>query len=107
MTCVYPTKDPDAVRKPPNLRDISNCLERLEVLLSRLADSGEAAIDNGAGHTEPEIYQTRPSTSVNAIRPAKQLPFNRAQNKSTWEILLNNSDSEPLLQDVGLFSEGC
>lgn len=88
MTCVYPTRDPDAVRKPPTLRDISNCLERLESLLSGLAESGESTIDDSAGCAEPEIYQTRPGASVNAIEPAKQLLFKRPPKKSTWEILL-------------------
>ncbi|KAJ4864457.1 fungal specific transcription factor domain-containing protein [Trichoderma breve] len=75
MTCVYPTRDPDAAQKPCTLRDVSNRLERLESLLSLLvertgvltgleADSGS---NRGRGRAEPEItIQPRPiSDNVN------------------------------------------
>lgn len=91
------------MRKPPTLRDISNCLERLESLLSYFAESSEAIIDDGGRHAEfKNQFQLRPRANVNAIEPPKWPPF-RPSNRSTWEILLNNSDNEPLLQDVGLY----
>ncbi|KAF7162570.1 hypothetical protein CNMCM5623_007816 [Aspergillus felis] len=107
MTCVYPTRDLDAARKTPTLQDISNRLKRLEILLSRFAESSEvttgSAVDGGGygrGRAESEIQtQARPSANVNAIETASQHPSDRPPNKSTWEILLNNSDIEPLLQD--------
>lgn len=113
MACVYPTRDPDAARKTPPLRDISNRLKRLEILLSRFAESGEvtmrSAVDDdggrsrGRGRAESEIQiQARPNANVNAIETASQHPSDRPPNKSTWEILLNNFDIEPLLQDVSL-----
>lgn len=100
MTCVYPTRDLDAARTTPTLRDISNSLKRLEILLSRFAESSDATIDDGGGgRTESEMQiQARPG----AIETASQHPSDRRPNKSTWEILLNNSDIEPLLQDVSL-----
>jgi hypothetical protein len=98
MTCVYPTRDLDAARTTPSLRDISTCLKRLEILLSRFAESSDATIDDGDGRTGSEMQiQARPVANVNAIDSSDRRP-----NKSTWEILLNNSDSEPLLQDVSL-----
>lgn len=111
MTCVYPTRDPDAARKPSTVRDVSNRLERLENLFSRFAESREApmvfAINDDGGrsrsHAESEInVQSRPKAYVNAIEAASQRPSDKHPNKSTWEILLNNSDSEPLSQDVSL-----
>lgn len=119
MACVYPTRDPDAARTTPTLRDISNCLKRLEILLSRFSESSEAttepAVDyygssgRGHGRAETEIQiqaRTGVNVNVNAIEAAGQRPSDRAPNKSTWEILWNNSDSESLLQDVspGFFS---
>lgn len=111
MTCVYPTRDPDSAQKTPTLQDISNCLKRLEILLSRFAESSEvtmgSAVDDGGGRgrgrgrAESEIQiQARPNASVNAVETASQRPSDRPPSKSTWEILLNNSDIEPLLQEV-------
>lgn len=112
MTCVYPTRDQDATRKTPTLQDISNCLKRLETLLSSFAERSEvttvSAIDDddgdrGRSRAKSEIQiQARPSANVNAIETARQHPSDKPPNKSTWEILLNNSDIEPLLQDVSL-----
>lgn len=112
MTCVYPTRDPDAAGTTPTLRDISNCLKRLEILLSRFAESSEvtteAAVDHYGsgryhGHAESQIQiQARTGANVNAIETASQRPSDRPPNKSTWEILLNNSDIESSLQDVSL-----
>ncbi|CRG90842.1 putative transcriptional regulatory protein C139,03 [Talaromyces islandicus] len=94
------------VRKTPTLRDISSCLERLETLLSRFAESGEVTtrpvVDGSGGRVRSRAdsdiqIQVRSGANVNASE--KQHPFDRPPNKSTWEILLNNSDDEPLLQD--------
>lgn len=96
MTCVYPTKGLDGAQKGPTLRDINNRLKRLEVLLSRL--SGREDFDNHGDPDESEAQvQSRPSQNVKEIETARRPP-----NKSTWEILLNNSDIEPLLQDVSV-----
>lgn len=109
MTCLYPTQDPDTARQPPTLRNISNRLKRLEILLSRFAKSSEittgSAVDNGGchggDHPECEIHiLARPGAVVNAIKSASQHSSDRPPNKSTWDILLNNSDIDPLLQDV-------
>ncbi|KAJ5605528.1 hypothetical protein N7510_008309 [Penicillium lagena] len=96
MTCVYPTRDPDSAQKP--------------LLFETSPTSSEAttgsAVDDGGGRAESEIQiQARPSASVNAIETASQRPSNRPPNKSTWEILLNNSDIEPLLQEESIGSE--
>ncbi|KAL5086876.1 hypothetical protein Trisim1_008625 [Trichoderma cf. simile WF8] len=109
MTCVYPTRDPDAAQKPCTLRDVSNRLERLESLLSLLvertgvltgleADSGS---NRGRGRAEPEItIQPRPiSDNVNTIRTSRQQPSDRPLGKSTWELLMNNSNIELPLQE--------
>lgn len=111
MTCVYPTRDPDAAQKTPTLRDISNCLKRLETLLSSFAESSTvtpaSAVDDGGDRSRGRAksgnqIQARPSGNFKAIETASQHPSDRPPNKSTWEILLNNSDIEPLLQDVSL-----
>ncbi|PNP56930.1 hypothetical protein THARTR1_03077 [Trichoderma harzianum] len=113
MACVYPTRDPDAAQKPCTLRDISNRLERLEGLLSLLAErsgvstgiepdggSGSGS-GSGRGRAEPEITtQARPiSANANTIRTGRQQPSDRPSDKSTWELLMNNSNIEPLLQE--------
>ncbi|OIW32632.1 hypothetical protein CONLIGDRAFT_593940 [Coniochaeta ligniaria NRRL 30616] len=104
VTCVYPTGDPDTAQKPPpTLRDISNRLEQLESLLSRLAErievptgfvadaDGGRSRGRGRGYGEPEIQVL--------ARPDRQHPSDRPSDKSTWELLLNNSNVEPLLQE--------
>jgi hypothetical protein len=112
MACVYPTREPDAARKTPTLQDISNNLKRLETLLSNFVEKsaatrGSAGDDNGRdGHLERAQsefqIQARPGANDNAIKSVGQHPSDKPSNKSTWEILLNNSDIEPLLQDVSL-----
>ncbi|KAL7788537.1 hypothetical protein V8C43DRAFT_323775 [Trichoderma afarasin] len=109
MTCVYPTRDPDTAQKPCTLRDVSNRLERLERLLSLLVERTgvltgfEADVDSnrGRGRAEPEITtQSRPiSDHANTIRTSRQQPSDRPLDKSTWELLMNNSNIEPLLQE--------
>jgi ribosomal protein L13E len=110
MTCVYPARntgtDADTGRKPPSLQDIHNCLKRLEVLLARFGESSQVAtgsdsvVDGGGGRVGSEVpVQARPRAVVKAVGAR---PSDKSPNKSTWEILLNNSDIEPLLQDVSL-----
>ncbi|KAK4062660.1 transcriptional regulator family: Fungal Specific TF [Trichoderma aggressivum f. europaeum] len=109
MTCVYPVRDPDAAQKPCTLRDVSNRLERLESLLSLLVERSGAFTGfeadggsiRGRGRAEPEItIQPRPiSDNANTIRTGRQQPSNRPLDKSTWELLMNNTNIEPLLQE--------
>lgn len=109
MTCVYPTRDPDAAQKPCTLRDVSNRLERLESLLSLLVEragvltglEADVGSNRGRGRAEPEITtQPRPiSDNANTIRTSRQQPSDRPLDKSTWELLMNNSNIEPLLQE--------
>lgn len=68
----------------------------------RHPESRKEVVDNN-GHEESGIQaQLRPSANVKEIKPARQRPSDRPSNKSTWEILLNNSDIEPLLHNVSL-----
>ncbi|KAF3077537.1 Transcription factor vrtR1 [Trichoderma lentiforme] len=109
MTCVYPTRDPDTAQKPCTLRDVSNRLERLESLLSLLVErtgvltglEADVGSNRGRGRAEPEITtQPRPiSDNANTIRTSRQQPSDRPLDKSTWELLMNNSNIEPLLQE--------
>ncbi|KAL7939071.1 hypothetical protein V8C35DRAFT_145 [Trichoderma chlorosporum] len=109
MACVYQTRDPDAAQKPPTLRDISNRLERVEGLLSLLAERSEvstrfAAHDGrgrGRGGAEPEItIQGRPiSANANTVRTGRQQLSGRPSDKSTWELLMNSLNAEPLVQE--------
>ena len=112
MTCVYPVRDPDPERKTPSLRDIANRLKGIELLLSRLDEKSEvctgSAADGGAGHchalVDPSIaFKTQSKANVDAFAVTKTHPSDRSPNKSSWEILLNHSDDDPL-QDV---SESC
>lgn len=110
---MYPTKDRDVARKTPNLQSISNRLERLEILLSRLSESIQVTTgsvadrrrggSDGESQTQNEVQSC---ANVNAIETANQRPC-----KSTWELLLNDekvvrhansSNIENLLQDVRL-----
>lgn len=105
ITCVYPTRNPDATRKTSTLRDISNCLKQLEMLLSRFADSGGAAtqsVVNGVGAESQSPSKARPHTDDNVTETTGRHSFDKHPEKSTWEMLLNNSDIQPLLQDVSL-----
>ncbi|EED22597.1 conserved hypothetical protein [Talaromyces stipitatus ATCC 10500] len=94
ITCVYPTKDTDVARKGPTLQNISNRLERLEVLLSRFAESSQlttaSALGSGgsSGVPQPQI-QVQSSANANAIGTAIRTPSNQRSCESTWELLLN------------------
>ena len=106
MTCVYPTRDSDVAQKPPTLRDISNRLELLESLLTLLVQrsgvptaSVAKAVDGRArGDAEPEIpVQSRPTASN--TRTGRHHPSDPRSDNATWELLLNPTNLEPLLQE--------
>jgi hypothetical protein len=114
ITCVYPTKDKDEARKPITLQNISNRLERLEVLLSRLIEAGQVTTrpiaDRGSGETQAQI-QVQHCANLKAVDTTNQPSSNQGHRKSTWQLLLNdgqvvqstsNSDTDALLQNVGL-----
>jgi len=116
ISCVYPTKARDVARKSPSLQSVSNRLERLEILLSRLIDSSQgttgsaAACDGDGGGTQTQI-QVQPGANVNAIGTANQHPSDQLPCKLTWELLLNdervvryenNPNIADLPQDVSL-----
>lgn len=116
ITCVYPTKDKDVARKTTSttLQNISNRLERLEVLLSRFLEGSQvtmgSAADRGGGESQTQI-QAQPYTNVKPIGTANQHSSNQPPCKSTWQLLLNdeqvvqptnNSDIEMLLRYVRL-----
>ncbi len=93
-------------QKPPTLRDISNRLELLESLLTLLAERSEVPKASGAngdhdrrrGYAGPEIpVQARPSG--NNVGTAPRQPSDRPSDNATWELLLNSSNLEPILQE--------
>lgn len=113
-TCVYPTKDKDEAPKTTTLQNISNRLERLEVLLTRFFEGTQtttgSAADCGGGEFQTQIRPQR-YANVKAIGTSNQPSSNQRLAKSTWQLLLNNeeviqsannSDTEILLQDVRL-----
>ena len=115
FSCVYPRKDSDVARKGPTLQDISNRLERLESLLSRLAEgirvTAESTADGGSGSGSESQTQVQLQSDANVNPTANQYPSDQRPCKSTWELLLNdgqvvryvnNLNIEVLLQDVGL-----
>lgn len=101
---MYPAKDRDEARKPVTLQNISNRLERLEVLLERFFEgsqvtTGSAADHRGGGQSQTQI-QAQQRVHVNSIGTA---------NKSTWQLLWNDeqvaqsassSDIEKLVSGV-------
>lgn len=113
---MYPTNDKDEARKTVSLQNISNRLERLEVLLSRFLESGQVATvsapDRGMSSGEPQTQiWVQHCANVKAIGTANQRLSTQPPGKSTWQLLLNdgqivqsasNSDIEMLLQDVRL-----
>lgn len=116
ITCMYPSKDRDVARKSPSLQDISDRLERLEILLSRFSESSQvttgSAGDRGGSDGESQTQiQVQSCANVNATGTANQLPSFQRHCKSTWELLLNDeqvvrhanhSNIETLLRDVRL-----
>lgn len=109
---MYPTKDRDVARKAPTLQNISNRLERLEVLLSRFVEGSQvttgSAADRSGGESQTQI-QVQHYANANAIGTANQHSSSQRLCKSTWQLLLNdeqvvqpanNSDIEILLRNV-------
>ena len=122
IACVYPTKDRNVARNAPSLQNISNRLERLEILLSRFSESSQVTTGSaadyrrGGGESQAQIeVQSCANGSANgsAIGTVNQHPSNQPSSGSTWELLLNdeqavrdenNSHSEILPRDVRLDS---
>jgi hypothetical protein len=81
-------------RKGPTLQSISNRLERLEVLLSRLAEDGQVTT-GAAGRRRRESRsqaQFHSGVNVNRTEAANQHPSNQDPGASTWELLLNEEE---------------
>lgn len=89
--CIYPTRDKDE-QKSPTLQRISDRLERLELLLSRIV--------------EPCVSAT--SSAEHHVQHAPSFPWSE---RETWELLVNdgsilqyvnNSNLRDLLQNVSI-----
>ncbi|OKL57330.1 hypothetical protein UA08_07458 [Talaromyces atroroseus] len=94
VICEYPTKESDMARKGPTLQSISNRLERLEVLLSRLAEGGQVtagAASGGSRDTQTQV-QFHSDANINEIEAANQHSSNQDTGESTWELLLNEKE---------------
>lgn len=95
IVCVYPTKESDMARRGgPTLQSISNRLERLEVLLVRLAEDGQVTTRAAGGRrrelqTQVQFYS---DVNINGTEAANQHPSNQAPGASTWELLLNEEE---------------
>lgn len=113
MTCVYPEKDDEPSAKSPSLREISDRLERVEtILLNRLSEGSEAVTcapteeDGNPDHRRRRQAESAiPTeswcgTKVKHTGKNGQQVSKKHQIKSTWELLLNSSDVERLLQEV-------
>lgn len=88
ITCVYPTKDTDSARKGPTLQKISEQLERLEILLSRFAESSQVTRGSTAncpgGESQTQV-QIQSGANAKKYRMSKPNP-----SGSTWELLLDD-----------------
>lgn len=95
ITCVYPTKESDMARKDgPTLQSISNRLERLEVLLSRLAEDGQVtarAADRRRRDSQTQL-KSYSSGNDNSTEALNRHPSNEDPGASTWELLLNEEE---------------
>lgn len=116
ITCVYPAKDRDVSRKSPTLQNISDRLERLEILLSRFAEINQDTPrpaagrgGNGPGIDSQTQIPAHSCADVSPVGTADQPSSNQRSSKSTWDLLLNDeevvqdgdhSNIEILLQDV-------
>lgn len=97
ISCVYPTKNTGVTRKSPSLQSISTSLERLEVLLSRLADptqvitrpSAGSGDDGDAGRSRGQ-FQAQSGAKFDATEHANQCSSSQPSYKSTWELLLHD-----------------
>ena len=97
LTCVYRTKNSEVARKSLTLQTISNRLERLEILLSRFAESSrvttESAAAGGGGSGGESQSQVRLQSGANFNATANQRPSDNHSCKSTWELLLNDGQT--------------
>lgn len=95
IICVYPTKESDLARKGgATLQSISNRLERLEGLLSRLAEDGQVTT-RAASSRMPETQtpvQFHSSANVNVTKTSDQHISNEDTGTSTWQLLLNEEE---------------
>lgn len=95
IVCVYPTKESDMARRGgPTLQSISNRLERLEVLLVRLAEDGQVTTRAAGGRrrelqTQVQFYS---DVKINGSEAAIHPPSNQDPGASTWELLLNEEE---------------
>lgn len=114
---MYPAKDTHLGPKSPTLQDISNCLERLELLLSRFVQSSEVVLGSAVGGGGTDVggqTQTRvhahSGASIDETGTSNPNQPNQRPYKSTWELLWNNervlhantSSTETSSQNVSL-----
>ncbi|GAM35336.1 hypothetical protein TCE0_017f03597 [Talaromyces pinophilus] len=83
-----------ARRGGPTLQSISNRLERLEVLLVRLAEDGQVTTRAAGGRrrelqTQVQFYS---DVKINGSEAAIHPPSNQDPGASTWELLLNEEE---------------
>lgn len=110
INCVYPTKESDIARKGGiTLQSISNRLERLEVLLSRLADDGQVTTRSASSRRrEPQTQaQFNSSGIVNRTEASNRLS-SQDPSPSTWELLLNEEEvvqyaNNSITDDVSIY----
>ncbi|RAO67797.1 uncharacterized protein BHQ10_003809 [Talaromyces amestolkiae] len=78
----------------PSLQSISNRLERLEVLLSRLAEDGQVTTRAAGSRRRETQTQAQFNSSGNANRTgdSNRHSSNEDPGPSTWELLLNEEE---------------
>lgn len=124
VACVYPTKPaPDAegivpVKKGPSLQNISNRLERVESLLTRLVERSEGLgsfvvplPSRTASEKERSVHIDTPPCNASSPRTGETDKSQQSQQtqqgpSTTWEILLNDERDERSLPFVGTPSSG-
>lgn len=99
-----------ARRGGPTLQSISNRLERLEVLLVRLAEDGQVTTRAAVSRrrelqTQVQFYS---DVNVNGTEAVNQQPSNQDPGASTWELLLNEDEvvqyaNNSITENVSLF----
>ena len=99
IPCIYPTKDKDARPKVHTIQTISDRLERLEDLLSRIAEQQEGALLNSRRDTD---FKATPiltaigkqnlisnSTSARGLRNVQNHGRSEQGSPATWQMLLD------------------
>lgn len=99
VDCVYPEKHTAETQKSSTLQDLSDRLQRVEVLLTRIAEGNVGVTSISDQHT-PEYRSRKTNKTGNGADIVGSLSAGKGSKRSTWELLLNKSDVEPLLQDV-------